>query len=101
MRMNSSLDFKEFAHMNKAISLFAVVCVVISLSFSVVAQSGTISHNENLVVDGVPAIPASLTETVESYSNFRGAALAGWDPERREMLISTRFADVPQIHLVK
>ena len=87
--------------MNKAIRLFAVVCVVISLSFSVVAQSGTISPNENLVVDGVPAIPASLTETVERYSNFRGAALAGWDPERREMLISTRFADVPQIHLVK
>jgi dipeptidyl aminopeptidase/acylaminoacyl peptidase len=87
--------------MNKAIRLFAVVCVVISLSFSVVAQNPTISPNENLVVDGVPAIPASLAETVERYSNFRGASLADWNPDRREMLISTRFADVPQIHLVK
>ena len=87
--------------MNKAVHLLAVVCVGISLTVSTVAQNATISPNESLVVDGVPAIPASLAETVERYSNFRGASLAGWDPDRREMLISTRFADVPQIHLVK
>src|ERR1700751_733890 len=87
--------------MNKAVHLLAVVCVGISLTVSTVAQNATISPNENLVVDGVPAIPASLAETVERYSNFREASLAGWDPDRREMLVSTRFADVPQIHLVK
>ena len=65
------------------------------------AQTDAISPNENLVVEGVPAISATLADSVERYSNFRGATLAGWDPERREMLISTRFADVPQIHLVK
>jgi dipeptidyl aminopeptidase/acylaminoacyl peptidase len=66
-----------------------------------VAQTEVVAPNENLVIEGVPAIPASLAETVERYSNFRAATLAGWNPERREMLISTRFADVPQIHLVK
>ena len=87
--------------MTKSIRLFALVCLVLCLSFGVDAQSGAVSPNENLVVEGVPAIPSSLAETVERYSNFRGASLAGWDPDRREMLISTRFADVPQIHLVK
>ncbi len=65
------------------------------------AQNDTVSPNENLVAEGVPPIPASLATSVERYSNFRGASLASWNPERREMLIATRFADVPQIHLVK
>ncbi len=65
------------------------------------AQSDQIIPNENLAVEGVPPIPSSLTASVERYSNYRGASLASWNPERREMLISTRFADVPEIHLVK
>ena len=32
---------------------------------------------------------------------YRGANFADWNPVRREMLISTRFGDVPQLHLVK
>jgi len=64
-------------------------------------QNDTVSPNENLVAEGVPPIPASLATSVERYSNFRGASLASWNPERREILIATRFADVPQIHLVK
>jgi dipeptidyl aminopeptidase/acylaminoacyl peptidase len=66
-----------------------------------VAQSDQILPNENLVVEGVPPIPASLATSVERYSNYRGASIASWHSERREMLISTRFADVPEIHLVK
>ena len=38
---------------------------------------------------------------MERYTNFRGASLGSWDPVKREMLISTRFADTAQIHLVK
>jgi dipeptidyl aminopeptidase/acylaminoacyl peptidase len=65
------------------------------------AQSDRIVPNENLAVESVPAIPASLAASVERYSNYRGANIASWHPERREMLISTRFADVPEIHRVK
>jgi dipeptidyl aminopeptidase/acylaminoacyl peptidase len=65
------------------------------------AQSDQILPNENLAVEGVPPIPSSLATSVERYGNYRGASLASWHPARREMLISTRFADVPEIHLVK
>lgn len=65
------------------------------------AQSQEVVPNENLIVDGVPKIPASLADTVERYSNFRSANLTSWHPTQREMLIATRFADVPEIHLVK
>src|SRR5262244_191152 len=88
-------------HMKTLVRSIVVFVIVLSLSLVVWAQNATFAPNENLVVEGVPPIPAALAETVEGYSNFRGAALAGWDPERHEMLISTRFADVPEIHLVK
>jgi hypothetical protein len=50
------------------------------------AQSEQIVPNENLAVEGVPPIPSSLAASVERYSNYRGASLASWHPERREML---------------
>jgi dipeptidyl aminopeptidase/acylaminoacyl peptidase len=65
------------------------------------AQEGVIAPAENLVVDGVPGIPASLVETAGRYGSYRSATLADWSPTRREMLIATRFADTAQLHLVK
>ncbi len=73
---------------------------VVLLAASAFPQSGEIVPNENLVVQGVPKIPASLAETVDRYTNFRGASLSSWDPVKREMLISTRFADTNQVHHV-
>ena len=65
------------------------------------AHERVITPAENLVVDGVPAIPASLAETAGRYGSYRSAGFLDWDPARREMLIATRFGDVPQLHLVK
>jgi len=70
------------------------------LTSLIAAQSAEVAPNENLVADGIPKIPTVIAESVERYSNFRAANLTSWHPTRREMLISTRFADVPQIHRV-
>jgi dipeptidyl aminopeptidase/acylaminoacyl peptidase len=61
----------------------------------------TITPNENLVVEGIPKISANLVERVDRYTQFRSASIASWHPTRREMLISTRFGDVAQVHGVK
>ncbi|MBT9588221.1 S9 family peptidase [bacterium] len=61
----------------------------------------TVVPNENLVVEGVPPISKSLVEEIGLYTESRGAAFLSWHPARREMLIQTRFGDVPQIHQVK
>ena len=79
---------------------FRLVAVVL-LGTLVWAQSGEVVPNENLVAEGIPKIPASLAESVGRYSEFRGAAFAGWHPTRREMLIETRFGDTFQVHEVK
>src|SRR5260370_31702353 len=65
------------------------------------AQEAVIAPPENLIVDGVPQIPASLVETAGRYGSFRSANLADWRPVKREMLIATRFAETPQLHLLK
>jgi dipeptidyl aminopeptidase/acylaminoacyl peptidase len=39
-------------------------------------------------------------EDLAAYGEFRSATLLDWHPVRREVLITTRFGDVPQIHRV-
>ena len=48
---------------------------------------------ENLVVEGVPSIASALRQDVGRYLEFRAATFNSWHPVRREILISTRFAD--------
>ena len=65
------------------------------------AASDAIVPNENLVLDGIPRIPSALAASVGRYTESRSARFQAWHPERREMLVTTRFADTTQIHLVK
>jgi len=63
------------------------------------AQS-TLPIPGNLKVEGLPAIPMSLVKEVGRYSESRGAGVLDWHPKRREVLITTRFGDVPHLHHV-
>ena len=78
-------------------------CIVLTLVASMLAQAQTaeIRPGENLVVEGIPKIPASLAENVARYGEFRSARREMWHPVRREMIVSTRFGDTDQLHLVK
>ncbi len=84
--------------MKRCYLLFAVGFFVLG---PVRAQDSVIAPSDNLVVDGVPKIPASLAEKAGRYASYRSASLADWHPTKREMLIATRFGDTPQLHLVK
>jgi dipeptidyl aminopeptidase/acylaminoacyl peptidase len=79
-----------------------LLCAGLTLSFvpSNPAQETSIVPNENLVLQSIPRIPASLAETVSRYTESRRAVLLSWHPTKREMLIRTRFAEAPQIHTV-
>jgi len=82
------------------VRVFVFVCLVL-MGARAAGQTTEVVANENLVVEGIPKIPASIAESVDRYSNYRAANFASWHPTRREMLVSTRFADVAEIHLVK
>lgn len=74
---------------------------VFSFTTMPLAQAAILPPNENLVVEGIPDIPIALVEQVKRYTEFRGAVLASWHPVQREMLISTRFCNIPQVHQVR
>jgi dipeptidyl aminopeptidase/acylaminoacyl peptidase len=83
--------------------LFALLFTLAALPApAIMAQTAApIQPNENLVVEGIPAIPGTIAQSVDRYTQFRAANLATWHPTKREMLISTRFADVAQVHQVQ
>jgi len=56
---------------------------------------------DNLVTEGIPALPLAIAEEVKPYNEARGASLAAWHPVQKRMLIYTRFANTAQVHEVK
>ncbi|AUX70683.1 S9 family peptidase [Porphyrobacter sp. HT-58-2] len=54
-----------------------------------------------LTAEDMPNVPLALAEDVRPYLEARGAGFAGWDPNARAVLISTRFANVNQLHRVE
>jgi dipeptidyl aminopeptidase/acylaminoacyl peptidase len=54
----------------------------------------------NLVIDGVPELSAATALRMNQYQNTRAAGVVGFETNGKSLLISTRFAEVPQIHVV-
>ena len=65
-----------------------------------IAAEPIFAPGENLTIQGIPPVPQSLVDRVNRYTNFRSASLNSWHPKKREMLVSTRFGDVAQVHQV-
>jgi dipeptidyl aminopeptidase/acylaminoacyl peptidase len=80
-----------------------------SLSFGslfLIAAAATLGQEpvaappESLVINGAPPVTASLEETVGRYGAYRSATIADWHPLERSILLNTRFAETPQLHVV-
>ncbi len=63
--------------------------------------TAVLAPGENLIVQNIPAIPATIAERASRYTEFRSALPFSWNPQRRELLIGKRFADTVQVHEVK
>ena len=79
----------------------ALCCALSFLAAAGPAPAADIRPGDNLVVDGIPAIPDSVAEAASRYTELRSAKAQGWHPARREMLITTRFGDTAQVHEVR
>jgi dipeptidyl aminopeptidase/acylaminoacyl peptidase len=73
--------------------------MIIAAALSAVAAAA--QTPSNLVVEGVPVFPDALVDKVRPYLEFRTASFEDWNPTRAEMLITTRFGNTPQLHLVR
>jgi dipeptidyl aminopeptidase/acylaminoacyl peptidase len=78
--------------------LFAIPLFIVLLSGLVFSQP---REAGNLVIDGIPDIPARIVERMNQYQNVRSAGFLDWNPNGPGILISTRFAETGQIHYVE
>jgi dipeptidyl aminopeptidase/acylaminoacyl peptidase len=66
------------------------------------AQAAGLTRVErgNLLFDNIPEPPAGLNDKLDAYLSARQAIPLGFSP-KGQLLISTRFGDVDQLHLVE
>ncbi len=75
-----------------------LLLTILAASLAFAARAAT-EERGNLVLDNIPSVETPLTSRLEDYLNSRGANFVDWMPDG-SLLISTRFADVEQLHLV-
>ena len=102
IRMNNHTtrrrDLQAFLEWNYLKTLRILLLLGIFFGPSVSRGAEEIVPGENLVVDGIPAIPKSLATEVGRYREFRQARFLDWHPVRKEMLIGTRRGNTNQLH---
>jgi len=82
---------------------FKLIFAALIILFSCLTlPAGEVNRVEsgNLVLENIPDIPQELKDRLLQYQNVRSASFADWDPQSSGILISTRFAETSQIHLV-
>ncbi len=84
----------------KKISVFTLIFALISCFSAVLTAQTERKAIGNLLVEGIPNLPAELIERLDQYQNIRAAGFADWDASGNGIYISTRFGDVAQIHHV-
>ena len=65
--------------------MLAIILLTVSLAH---AQTGEATPGKNIIAEGIPKIPASLRMSVNRYRSFYSSSLLGWDPIKREVIIS-------------
>lgn len=57
-------------------------------------------QNGNIVTENIPAVDAALGERLSAYLSARSAGMLDWTPDGKGILITTRFGETAQLHLV-
>jgi len=75
----------------------------VTVLFSFISFSQQIERKEigNLVIENIPDIPQSIKDRMFQYQSTRSASFQDWLHNVKGMLISTRFGETAQIHLVE
>ncbi|PTL84646.1 alpha/beta fold hydrolase [Vitiosangium sp. GDMCC 1.1324] len=68
---------------------------------STVQGIAPLTGQPNLLASGVPAVPPELRKRVLQYLESRSANLMDVSQDGKQVLISTRFADTNQLHVVE
>ena len=79
---------------------FGAALALLAASAFAASVTRTEANNGNLVMEDVPPIPADIVDDLNRYQNVRSGNFQGWQEDGDGILITTRFADVDQLHRV-
>ncbi len=80
-----------------ATCLLLITCLLTQASADTTTR---VVNNGNLVLQDIPAIPATVVADLNRYQNVRDAVFQDWSQDGQSLYISTRFGDVRQLHRV-
>ncbi len=86
--------------MNKNRSTLLAIASTFLMSSAGAEPVTRTANNGNLVMEDVPEIPADIVDSLNRYLNVRSASFREWAADGRSLYITTRFADVSQLHRV-
>lgn len=86
---------KRFNLLLKVITVFLLVFIVQLTNAQDRREVG------NMVLEDVPEIPDEIKSRIQQYQNTRSASFKDWLPNNGGVLISTRFGNTTQLHIVK
>ena len=78
-----------------------LVASTLVIAAPAIARGQTVPVPDTIRADGVPPVPMAVREALNQYQNIRSASFQGWVSRGRGMFITTRFADVSQVHWVE
>lgn len=80
-----------------------IIAVALLLATAAIADDSvqqSVANNGKLLMEDIPAIPDYIVEDLNRYQNVRYANFSDWAEDGNGVYISTRFADVNQVHRV-
>lgn len=81
-------------------SIFGVAILMTVSVFAADSIQRTEANSGNLIMEDIPVIPDAIINDLNQFQNVRSASFRDWTENGRGVYISTRFADVNQIHRV-
>lgn len=86
--------------MKKLNLLFKVISLFLFVFIAQITQAQERRELGNMVLEDVPEIPDEIKSRLQQYQNTRSAAFQDWLPNNGGALISTRFGNTTQLHVV-
>lgn len=80
-----------------------ISALLIVLSFSFIGLSQEVQRKElgNLIIENIPEVPQRIKDRMFQYQSTRAASFQDWLHNDKGILISTRFGETNQIHIVE
>lgn len=74
--------------------------LLLPLLVGMLATASAETVPSNLVIEGIPPIPAELKTRVARYLNLGGSSFRGWNTKERQMVVTTREGNTIQLDSV-